>query len=101
MTTVVIPSRGQAESALFTRALINMASRGERTQCSDPSSATCGYPTTPANDAKQHASADTAPSSSNAEQQQTHETNAGTSGEAATTPAANRNEARKNRPFFE
>ena len=60
-----------------------------------------GYLITPTNDKRHSNSADTVPSSWNAEQQQTPEMNAGTSGEAATSPAADRKEARKNRPFFE
>jgi Transcription factor WhiB len=36
MTTVVMPTRGRAESEALTRALINLASKGLRPHCSDP-----------------------------------------------------------------
>jgi hypothetical protein len=52
-----------------------------------PASVSCGYLIMNPNDAKPHASAPAAPCSWNAEQQQTPETNAGTSGEARTTHA--------------
>ncbi len=100
MTTVVISTRGRAETEALTRALINLGAAGLRTHAPTPHSPSSGYPTTPANDAKPHDSADTAPSSWNAEQQPTPETNAGTSGEAATTPAVDHKESAKESPIF-
>ena len=35
---VVIPNRGRVESAILTRALVDLAGRGERPHCSDPGS---------------------------------------------------------------
>ena len=37
MTTIFISNRGRAESDQLTRALLNIAARGLRTHCSDPS----------------------------------------------------------------
>ena len=71
------------------RALLNIAAAWLRTHCSDPTlSPSCGYSITQGNGAKRSNSADTAPSSVNAGRQQTPAANAGTSGPAVTTPAA-------------
>ena len=98
--TPTIPNRGRNETDASPAPSSTLPVEANGRIAPTPHSPNSGYPITQANDAKQHASADTAPSSSNAGKQQTHETNAGTSGEAATTPAADRKEARKNRPFF-
>jgi hypothetical protein len=73
------------------RWLVNLAAAGLRPHCSAAGTSELWLPTTrpttPPIDKRQSNSADTAPSSLNAAQQPTPETNAGTSGEATTTPA--------------